>query len=95
MGIEHLIVVVNKMDDSFSNYTPSRFEAIKQELQSILASIVYPAHSIPFIPVSAQNKDNITKKSATCHGAIDSDPESLSFEFLGDRLKAERASSNV
>src|SRR3990167_1021865 len=60
----HMAHNANKMDYSFSNYSPSRFEAIKQELQSILASIgictFHPFHP-RFSPKQGEYYEKIRK----------------------------------
>ncbi|MCS7118819.1 MAG: translation elongation factor EF-1 subunit alpha [Archaeoglobaceae archaeon] len=61
LGINQLIVLVNKMDRV--NYEKKEYEAAKDALAKILRMVGYKVEEIPFIPASAYNGDNITKKS--------------------------------
>lgn len=60
MGIEHIVLAVNKMD--LIRYDRHRFNEIKKEFLSFTAD--YGLESIEVIPVSATEGDNITKKSS-------------------------------
>ena len=60
MGIEHIVLAVNKMD--LIRYDRHRFNEIKKEFLSFTAD--YGLESIEVIPVSAIEGDNITKKSS-------------------------------
>lgn len=59
LGIKQMVVLINKMD--LVNYDYNRFIEIKKECEEYLASI--NVKSITYIPTSAQNGDNIAKKS--------------------------------
>ncbi|MEM7824550.1 MAG: translation elongation factor EF-1 subunit alpha [Candidatus Aenigmatarchaeota archaeon] len=61
LGINQIIVVLNKMDAA--NYDQKRFEEVKEEATKLLQGIGYKVSEIPFIPISAYNGENITKKS--------------------------------
>jgi elongation factor 1-alpha len=61
LGIEQLIVVLNKMDTV--NYDQKRFEEVKKETIDLLKKIGYKVEEIPFIPISAYYGDNIVKRS--------------------------------
>lgn len=59
LGIERVLVVINKMDTV--GYAQERFEAVKEELMGFLSKIgVVPAH---VIPISAREGDNIARSS--------------------------------
>ena len=60
LGIRQISVLVNKMD--LVNYDRGRFEAIRQEYTSFLAQV--GLEPTGFIPVSARQGDNISRKSA-------------------------------
>lgn len=60
MGIEHIVLAVNKMD--LIRYDRHRFNEIKKEFLNFTAD--YGLESIEVIPVSAIEGDNITKKSS-------------------------------
>ncbi|MBI4009898.1 MAG: translation elongation factor EF-1 subunit alpha [Candidatus Aenigmarchaeota archaeon] len=61
LGIQQLLVVINKMDAA--NYDEKRFNELKTEITTLLKSVGFKVDTMPFVPVSAYNGDNITKKS--------------------------------
>jgi len=61
IGIEQLIVGVNKMDSA--EFKQDRFEEIKSEVEKMLTKIGYKTKKIPFVPMSGYKGDNLTKKS--------------------------------
>jgi elongation factor 1-alpha len=63
MGIDQLIVAVNKMDASDVNYDRKRYEQIVAVLKKFLKGLGYQVDKIPFIPVSAWKGDNLIERS--------------------------------
>jgi len=61
LGIQQIIVVLNKMDAA--NYDEKRFNELKNEVTTLLKSVGFKVDTIPFVPLSAYNGDNVTKKS--------------------------------
>ncbi len=61
LGINQLIVLINKMDRV--NYDKKEYEAAKEALLKLLKGVGYKVEEIPFIPASAYYGENITKKS--------------------------------
>ncbi len=61
LGVQQLIVLINKMDAVQPPYNQQRFEEVKKEVEKLLASIGY--RNIPIIPISGYKGDNIVKKS--------------------------------
>ncbi len=61
MGIEKVVVCVNKMDTV--GYSQIRFVKISNELKEFLERIGFGRNSVFFVPVSAYNGDNILKLS--------------------------------
>jgi small GTP-binding protein len=61
MGTKNIIVAVNKMDTV--KYSKERFEDIKLSLSPFLNKIGFADKNITFIPISAYNAENITRKS--------------------------------
>jgi len=59
LGIQQLIVALNKMDEA--NYEEARFKEIHDKLVSILTSLDYK--NPPIVPLSALNGENVFKKS--------------------------------
>lgn len=62
LGINQLIIAVNKMDAA--NYSQERYEQVKKDVGQLLGMVGFKASEIPFIPTSAFAGDNISKKSA-------------------------------
>jgi len=63
IGIEQLIVGVNKMDDPSVNYSEERFKEIQGEVDKMLTKIGYKTKKIPFIPMSGFKGENLSIKS--------------------------------
>ncbi len=63
LGVNQLVVVINKMDDSLVNYSQKRYEECKEELEKLLKTVGYDTKKISFIPASGWLGDNIVKKS--------------------------------
>ena len=61
LGVQQLIVLVNKMDATQPPYSQARYEAVKKDIETLLKSIGYK--NVPIIPISGYKGDNITKKS--------------------------------
>lgn len=61
LGVNQLIVVLNKMDTV--NYDEKRYEEVKNEVSDFLKRIGFKVEEIPFVPVSAYVGDNVTKRS--------------------------------
>ncbi|QNI02373.1 sulfate adenylyltransferase subunit CysN [Halomonas sp. SH5A2] len=60
LGIQHLIVAINKMD--LVDYSEERFEEIKAEYQQVAEKLNAP--DIQFVPMSALEGDNVVNASA-------------------------------
>jgi elongation factor 1-alpha len=63
LGIEQLIVGVNKMDDPSVEWKEERFNEIKTEVDKMLTKIGYKTKKIPFIPMSGFKGDNLSHPS--------------------------------
>ena len=61
LGIEQLIVGVNKMDGA--DYSEERFNEIKEEVTKMLKNIGWKIKKIPFIPMSGLQGENLDKPS--------------------------------
>jgi elongation factor 1-alpha len=59
LGINQLVVAVNKMDTA--GYEMSRFHEISEKVKQILASLGYT--NTPMVPISAMKGDNVYSKS--------------------------------
>ncbi|WP_406660985.1 translation elongation factor EF-1 subunit alpha [Methanolobus sp. ZRKC3] len=62
LGINQLIIAVNKMDAA--EYSEDRYNAVKEEVGQLLGMVGFKASEIPFIPTSAFEGDNIKEASA-------------------------------
>ncbi len=63
LGVNQLIVAINKMDATEPPYDEKRFKEVKEEVGKLLRMVGYKVDEIPFIPVSAYNGDNVVKHS--------------------------------
>ena len=63
LGVDQIVVAVNKMDDPSVNWSKERYEEIKKEVSALLKTIGYRLEKVPFVPVSAWTGDNIVTKS--------------------------------
>lgn len=70
LGIENLCVAVNKMDKE--NWSESRFDAIKEQLQEYLTSsdVGFSKEKITFIPISGLNGNMVVKRDPSVN-AVD------------------------
>ncbi len=64
LGINQLIVAVNKMDDATTNWSEARYNEVKDGMSKLLKAVGYDPAKIKFIPVSGWLGDNIIKPSA-------------------------------
>ena len=63
MGIDQIIVAVNKMDATEPPWSKERYEQIVAVLKKFMKSLGYKVDQIPFIPVSAWTGDNLIERS--------------------------------
>lgn len=61
LGVNQLIVAINKMDAG--NYSEEAFKAAVEKGQKLVRSVGYKIDTVPFIPVSGWKGDNLVKKS--------------------------------
>ncbi len=61
LGINQLIIALNKMDEV--NYDKARYDAVKADLGNLLKMVGYKPEEINFIPTSAWKGDNLAKLS--------------------------------
>jgi elongation factor 1-alpha len=62
LGIDRLIVAVNKMDTV--GYSQKRFEEVERELSGFIYKIGFAEENVHFVPVSAYTGENLIKRSA-------------------------------
>ncbi|MFW6344943.1 MAG: sulfate adenylyltransferase subunit CysN [Halomonas sp.] len=79
LGIQHLVVAVNKMD--LVDYSRERFEAIVAEYRELAEKL--SAHDIRFVPISALEGDNVVNPSERMPWyAVDGEPGPPLLELL-------------
>ncbi len=61
LGVQQLIILINKMDAVQPPYNQERYETVKKDVEKLLQSIGYK--NVPIIPISGYKGDNILKKS--------------------------------
>ncbi|HLD43487.1 MAG TPA: translation elongation factor EF-1 subunit alpha [Candidatus Nanoarchaeia archaeon] len=62
LGVQQLIVVVNKMDAK--NFDQKAFEAVKEDVSKLLKTVGYNPANVPFVPTASLLGENVVKKSA-------------------------------
>ncbi|MEM2995795.1 MAG: translation elongation factor EF-1 subunit alpha [Candidatus Bathyarchaeia archaeon] len=63
LGVNQLVVAVNKMDDPTVNWSQERYNEIKNEVSRMLKMVGYKVEKIPFVPTSGWTGDNLVKQS--------------------------------
>jgi elongation factor 1-alpha len=64
LGVNQLIVAINKMDRQEVNFSEAKYEALKEDLTKLLKNVGYKvAEQVVFLPISAFKDDNINKPS--------------------------------
>lgn len=61
LGVNQLIVAINKMD--LQQWSEKRFGEVKEEVSKLLKSVGYKPDTIAFVPIASFHGDNIAKKS--------------------------------
>jgi len=63
MGVKQMIVCCNKMDAKGADYKEERYNEIKAEVSAYLKQVGYKIDTVPFIPISGWNGDNMLAPS--------------------------------
>jgi elongation factor 1-alpha len=63
LGVNQIVVAINKMDDPTVNYSQTRYEECRKQLEHLLKTVGFDTSKINFIPVSAWTGDNLVKPS--------------------------------
>lgn len=63
MGIDQLIIAVNKMDATEPPYSKERYQQVKETLGKFLKGLGYNPDKVPFVPVSAWTGENLIERS--------------------------------
>ncbi|MBS3135656.1 translation elongation factor EF-1 subunit alpha [Candidatus Woesearchaeota archaeon] len=62
LGVNQIIIAINKMDMPGVDFSEQRFNKVKEEVSTLLRSVGYKPDQIPFIPTAALIGENIVKK---------------------------------
>jgi len=63
MGVNQLVIAINKMDDPSVNYSKERYEEVKKGILDLLKQLGYPVDKIRVVPISAWYGDNLVERS--------------------------------
>jgi len=63
LGVNQMVVAINKMDDQSVKWSQERYEEIKNEISRMLKMVGYKVEKIPFVPTSGWTGDNLAKSS--------------------------------
>jgi len=63
LGVNQLIIAINKMDIKGVEYSESRFNEVKEEVTKLLTSVGVKAEDVPFVPIASLVGDNVVKPS--------------------------------
>jgi len=63
LGVNQLVVCINKMDDQTVKYSEQRFNEAKQDVENLLKTVGYDIRKINVIPVSGWTGENLAKPS--------------------------------
>ncbi|MEM3770318.1 MAG: translation elongation factor EF-1 subunit alpha [Candidatus Bathyarchaeia archaeon] len=63
LGVNQLVVAINKMDDPTVNWSQERYNEVKNEVARMLKMVGYKVEKIPFVPTSGWTGDNLVKLS--------------------------------
>jgi elongation factor 1-alpha len=63
LGVNQLIVAINKMDAIRPAYDEGRYGEVKDEVGGLLKSVGYKVDEVPFLPISAYKGDGVVKAS--------------------------------
>ncbi|MBW2982903.1 translation elongation factor EF-1 subunit alpha [Candidatus Woesearchaeota archaeon] len=63
LGVNQLIVAINKMDISGVEFSEDKYNKVKEEVSQLLKTVGYNPAEVQFIPEAALKGDNVVKKS--------------------------------
>merc|ERR1712121_366192 len=63
LGVKQIIVAVNKMDSTEPKYGEGRFKEISKEVGAYVKKVGYNPATVPIVPISGFNGDNMLEKS--------------------------------
>jgi elongation factor 1-alpha len=63
LGVDQIVVAINKMDDSSVDWSHQRYEEVKDGITRLLKTVGYDVSKISFVPTSGWTGDNLVNKS--------------------------------
>jgi elongation factor 1-alpha len=63
LGVDQLVVAINKMDDASVTWNEQRYEEVKDGISRLLKMVGYDPSKINFVPTSGWTGDNLVNKS--------------------------------
>jgi elongation factor 1-alpha len=63
LGVNQMVVAINKMDDASVDWKQERYEEVKNEISRMLKMVGYNVEKVPFVPTSGWTGDNLVKRS--------------------------------
>ena len=63
LGVNQIVVAINKMDDALVNWTQQRYEEVKTDVEKLLKTVGYDVKKVNFVPVCGWLGDNLIRKS--------------------------------
>jgi elongation factor 1-alpha len=63
LGVNQMVVAVNKMDDPSVDWSEQRYEEVKDGITRLLKMVGYDPSKISFVPTSGWTGDNLVEKS--------------------------------
>merc|ERR1739844_821756 len=63
LGVKQMVVAVNKMDSTEPKFSQDRFKEITKEISAYVKKVGYNPATVPIVPISGFNGDNMLEKS--------------------------------
>ncbi len=63
LGVDQMIIAINKMDISGVDWAEDKYNKVKEEVSTLLKTVGYNPENIPFLAIASLQGDNVVKKS--------------------------------
>ncbi|HEY4700128.1 MAG TPA: translation elongation factor EF-1 subunit alpha [Nitrososphaerales archaeon] len=63
LGVNQMVVLINKMDDNTVNWSKEKFDDMRVQIEALLKTVGFNIAKVPIIPVSGWTGDNLVRKS--------------------------------
>ncbi len=63
LGVNQIIIAINKMDISGVSYAEEKYNAVKDEVGKLIASVGFKPAEVPFLAIASLHGENIVEKS--------------------------------